>query len=635
MCPMGRYQLLSELGRGGMGVVYRALHEDLQREVAFKVLHPSGAADLDDLKRFRREVKLAGSLSHPGIVRVFDGGEIDGRCYYTMEIIEGETIAQILADRGALPLELVGRYVVQAADALDHVHSRGLCHRDIKPTNLMVDGSGHLTVMDFGLARGMSSTILTRDGEIPGTPRYVAPEAIRQEDVSGAQDVWALALCAHEMLTGKPWVTASTLAELYCRILTGPAPSLESSCLDAPPWLLSLQARALARIPGDRPTARSYGDAFRANLPQDVPAVPVEPAVPAPPAPVAVVPRSPAGRAGGREPRPRAFALSAGARPLPARLLAGACLGLALVALTLLTRPRPDPMTRRTAPPVSGRLIAPANETVPVASPRLPRSATPPSPPSAESSIRTFCSGLDRLALETDAMCKGFHQWATGNLARLGASPAGARFAGQWGAWGWAEKNREYLRQTRSRDPAYQALKRRAGAFLAERDAQVLLAAASPLPPVLEYKLGLAMSNLVECAVLLDVRTARQLRGESNGVTVRLAGTMVSYLLLAALAKVQNNPAARLDSAIKAVKAGHIRLNLADRSASNLEAYKALVELHYLMIRCYEDLGERGSEGLERYRTFLAGLPPEIRSHPSIAGRLQRIAQVAERLEPR
>lgn len=631
---MSNYRLLSELGRGGMGVVYRALHEDLQREVAFKMLHPSGAVDLDDLKRFRREVKLAGSLTHPGIVRVFDGGEIDGRCYYTMEIIEGETIAKILADQGALPLEQAGRYLVQAADALDHVHSLGLCHRDIKPTNLMVDGSGHLTVMDFGLARGMSSTILTRDGEIPGTPRYVAPEVIRQEVVSAAQDIWALALCAHEMLTGRPWVTVSTLAELYSRILTGPAPALEDSCPDAPPWLLSLQARALSKNPADRPTARSYGDALRANLPQDSPAVPVEPVVPAPPAPVLAASRSPAGRARGRVPRPRAFALSAGARPLPTRLLAGACLGLALVALTFLTRPRPDPMTRRMAPPVPSRPIAPANDMV-VASPRLPPSAAQSCPPSAERSIRTYCSGLDRLALETDAMCKGFHQWATGNLARLGASQAGARFAGQWGAWGWAEKNREYLRQTRSRDPAYQALKRRAGAFLAERDAQVLLAASSPLPPVLEYKLGLAMSNLVECAALLDVRTAQQLRNECNGVTVRLAGSMVSYLLLAALAKVQNNPAARLDSAIKAVKVGQIRLNLADRSVSNLEAYRSFVELHYLMIRCYDDLGERGSEGLERYRTFLSSLPPELRSHPLIAGRLQRIAQLAERLEPR
>jgi serine/threonine-protein kinase len=257
---MPRYRILSELGRGGMGVVYRAVHVDLDREVALKLLPPQAAASEELLHRFHREVRLVGALSHPNIVRVFDSGETEGKHFYTMEIISGSDLHRLVNERGALPFDEAVSYLVQASDALAYVHARGLCHRDIKPHNIMVDDRRHVTLMDFGLAKDTTGTVLTRTGEMLGTPRFLAPEALQGLPATPAQDVYALALCAHELLSGGPWCAAATFPELASAILSMPAPGLADVRPDVPGWFLDLQARALAKDPGTRPAAADYRD---------------------------------------------------------------------------------------------------------------------------------------------------------------------------------------------------------------------------------------------------------------------------------------------------------------------------------------------------------------------------------------
>jgi serine/threonine protein kinase len=189
-CRLGDYELLGELGRGGMGVVYQARQQRLGRIVAVKMLLP-GAASADDLLRFRTEVEAAASLQHPHIVRVYEVGEADGRPYYSMEYVAGPSLAQRLRD-GPLPGKAAARYVAAVARALQHAHEHGVLHRDLKPSNVLLDADDRPHVTDFGLAKRLDRDAgLTRTGAVLGTPGYVAPEqAGGGKELTPAVDVY-------------------------------------------------------------------------------------------------------------------------------------------------------------------------------------------------------------------------------------------------------------------------------------------------------------------------------------------------------------------------------------------------------------------------------------------------------------
>ena len=257
---MDDYTLLEKLGQGGMGVVYRALQRKLKREVALKVLPATAVRDEELRQRFHREFRVISRVSHPNIVRVFDWGEHDGQLFYAMELVRGPD----LAASAPMPFAAAAPLFEQAADALACLHDNGIWHRDVKPQNLVVEPGGRLVLVDFGLVTSRDATLLTEAGAVVGTLRFMAPEVVRGEPSQGAADVYALALAAQEVLTGRPAVHAPDAATLLERIARAEVEPL--ALPEVPAWFVALQRRALAVDPAQRPGARAYRDALREGM---------------------------------------------------------------------------------------------------------------------------------------------------------------------------------------------------------------------------------------------------------------------------------------------------------------------------------------------------------------------------------
>src|SRR5438552_3709472 len=202
---LGGYRIESLLGRGGMGVVYRAHELALDRKVALKVLAPELAEDEGFRERFLRESRLAASLDHPAIVPIYDAGEVAGQLYIAMRLVEGTDLKRLLATEGVLGPERALALLEQVGDALDAAHERGLVHRDVKPSNVLVDERGHCYLADFGLSRRLvdQSTGLGGARSL-GTVDYVAPEQIRGDELDGRADLYSLGCLLFECLAGRP-----------------------------------------------------------------------------------------------------------------------------------------------------------------------------------------------------------------------------------------------------------------------------------------------------------------------------------------------------------------------------------------------------------------------------------------------
>lgn len=211
------YKILYELGRGGMGIVYKASEKSLRRVVALKVLAPYLASDPEYVERFQREAQAVGRISHPNIAHVYSVGEEDGVHYIAMELVKGVTLDRFIKDSGPLKVGRALKFTGQAAQALAQAHAHGVSHRDLKPANLMVDSTGRIRVMDFGLAfMGKARTPITSKGILLGTPMYMSPEQCRGVDVGPRSDIYSLGVCLYEMLTGRvPFVSNSPLAIMH------------------------------------------------------------------------------------------------------------------------------------------------------------------------------------------------------------------------------------------------------------------------------------------------------------------------------------------------------------------------------------------------------------------------------------
>jgi DNA-binding response OmpR family regulator len=255
-----RYEILGALGAGGMGVVYRARDRELGEDVAIKMVHPELLeGDETAILRLKAETRLARRISHRNVVRTHDFGESDGGCYVTMEFVEGMTVRQLIDTRGRLGVSAALAIGAQLADALEVAHRQGVIHRDIKPQNLLLDAEGVLKVMDFGIARLVEhTTVLTQAGTVVGTPAYMSPEQLLDEEVDGRSDLYAAGVVLYECLTGRLPFEASSPISLIAKLLHDDPEPPATLNPDVPAPLSDLILHLLAKRPGERP--RTAGD---------------------------------------------------------------------------------------------------------------------------------------------------------------------------------------------------------------------------------------------------------------------------------------------------------------------------------------------------------------------------------------
>ncbi len=261
----GRYDIQEVLGSGGMGVVYRAYDMEVGEAVAIKALRPElGGLDPTLLERFKQELRLARRITHRNVVRTYDLGEVDGVYYITMELVRGATVAALIREAGRLAVPATLTIGKQVCRALEVAHEEGIVHRDIKPQNLLVDPTGFLKVMDFGIARLAERPVggdhpLTAAGVVVGTPQYMAPEQLFGDPVDGRADVYATGAVLFECVTGRPVFEAPSLVALLARHLNDAPPDPRAVNADVPEPLGRAILRALARKPDERwPGAREF-----------------------------------------------------------------------------------------------------------------------------------------------------------------------------------------------------------------------------------------------------------------------------------------------------------------------------------------------------------------------------------------
>jgi serine/threonine protein kinase len=260
----GRYRLDSRIGAGGMGEVWQAFDEVLNRVVALKAMLPAVADDPDFATRFLLEAQSMASVNHHAVAAIHDYGRSAGVTFLVMEFIEGSSLAQALRSRGRLGSAETMRLVAQAADGLQAVHDRGIVHRDIKPANLLIRHDGALIITDFGISRTPHGTGLTASGAILGTPTYLSPEQVLGQPATGLSDVYSLGLTAYECLAGhapfegdNPYAVALQRLRVAPRTLTG----------SVPVEVLVVIERALATDPAQRwPSAAAMAAAARAAM---------------------------------------------------------------------------------------------------------------------------------------------------------------------------------------------------------------------------------------------------------------------------------------------------------------------------------------------------------------------------------
>jgi serine/threonine protein kinase/WD40 repeat protein len=256
---MGNYVVLDRIGEGGMGQVYEARHQRMDRVVALKLLPSSLMKSAEAVKRFQREVKAAARLSHPNIVTAHDADEHQGAHFLVMEYVDGKDLGKLVTEEGPLSLARAVDYIVQAAKGLEYAHQQGVIHRDIKPSNLLVNAEGTVKILDMGLARideaiGRTDDRLTQSGQIMGTLDFMAPEqALDTKCADARSDVYSLGCSLYYLLTGRPPFIGETIGQKLAAHREQPIPSLRAVQPAVPEWLDAAFQQMLAKRPEDRP----------------------------------------------------------------------------------------------------------------------------------------------------------------------------------------------------------------------------------------------------------------------------------------------------------------------------------------------------------------------------------------------
>ncbi|MBX3080443.1 MAG: protein kinase [Anaerolineae bacterium] len=279
---LGKYEITGYLGSGGMSFIYRARQEAFKREVAIKITSVADAKQrhneqtfLEFSKRFSREAEIVSRLNHPHILKVFDYGEDEGYLYLVMELHTGGTLSTLL-QQGRLSLERAGKIVQDLAEALDYAHQHGVIHRDIKPQNVLLDEQGNAILTDFGIAKVVDETTLTRPGSAVGTPTYMSPEQWQGLPLDGRSDQYSLAVMTYEMLSGSLPFTSETPFSLMTSHLNTPPPPLRGRCDDIPESVEYVINKALSKDRADRfASTKQFAAAFEiaasGQMPSDDP----------------------------------------------------------------------------------------------------------------------------------------------------------------------------------------------------------------------------------------------------------------------------------------------------------------------------------------------------------------------------
>lgn len=261
----GRYKLISELGRGTMGVVYKAHDPQIDRMVALKILRPDRVVSKDFVVRFLREAKAIGRISHPNIVTVYDVGQDHGTIYIAMEYLEGRPLDKVIKGR-KIPVDTTIEMCVQVAEALGYAHSKGITHRDIKPSNIILTPEKQIKLTDFGIARieDPNTAQQTQAGDILGTPVYMAPEQVKGQKADGRTDLYALGVIVYEMVVGKRPFGGGNIAAIFQSITHDPpVDPMDAGYIDNRP-LADLILKSLAKNPPDRfQTGAAMADALK------------------------------------------------------------------------------------------------------------------------------------------------------------------------------------------------------------------------------------------------------------------------------------------------------------------------------------------------------------------------------------
>ena len=270
MDRIGRYEIVSELGRGAMGIVYRAYDPRIGRDVAIKTIKLADQVAPDEMQGLRerlfREAQSAGRLSHPGIVTIYDIAEESGIAYITMEFVEGRTLEEMMNAGELDDLTAVAQLVEQMARALDYAHARQIVHRDIKPSNILVTPEGNIKITDFGIAR-ITSSQMTQTGTVMGTPSYMSPEQVRGESIDGRSDQFSLAVMAYELVTGRKPFIGDGLTDVIFKIVSEEPERPCTINTALPAELDKTILKGLAKRPGERfGDCHAFAVAFTACL---------------------------------------------------------------------------------------------------------------------------------------------------------------------------------------------------------------------------------------------------------------------------------------------------------------------------------------------------------------------------------
>jgi serine/threonine-protein kinase len=377
----GRYEIAERLGRGGMGVVYRARDRELDVDVAIKTLRTDLAGSTEVTRRFRDEIKLARTISHPNVCRIHEYGKDGELAYIVMELVEGVDLKHVLQDGGPLPADVAYDVAIQVAEALQVIHEGGVVHRDLKTANIMQDERGAVKVMDFGIAKRFESAParpgerLTATGQIVGTAEYMSPEQALAQELDVRSDVYSLGVVVFELFTGDVPFRAETFMATAYRHVRDPLPWDAPQAHLVPEPLVPVLEKAMSKARDARyASAREMAEALRAA-------------------------RAATAFAAPRPKRRRGYAPTARVQTSSARsrlLLAGAALAVALgVAVALLRPGGPAPVERATTPVVATP-SAPATE---VPATPLPTAETAPPSPARLARRATVPPAAARLAL--------------------------------------------------------------------------------------------------------------------------------------------------------------------------------------------------------------------------------------------
>src|SRR3990172_5142822 len=266
---LGQYQVLAPLGEGGMAAVYKAYQASVDRQVALKILPRHFASDPEFTGRFEQEAKLIAKLQHVHILPVYDFGEAEGYTYIAMPFIETGTLADLMHGQ-SMPLDQVREIITQVGGALAYAHARGLVHRDVKPSNILIDHAGNCLLTDFGIAKIVEGTTkFTQTGAIIGTPAYMSPEQIRGDKLDGRSDQYSLGIVLYEMVTGRPPFRAETPPAIFVKHLHDPLPPPSTIKPDLPEDLERVILKCLAKEPAARyPDMRALVKALDRAIPR-------------------------------------------------------------------------------------------------------------------------------------------------------------------------------------------------------------------------------------------------------------------------------------------------------------------------------------------------------------------------------